>query len=157
MKAKILTKTRYLLVFVLIAVIALTVFPTVVDGGSAEQVQAFVTRFYEQCLNRPPDQGGLDEWVSRLLNGSKTFITLAAAADFHRFHLAGLIAKIVHHLLLDGQSVAVPAGHVGCVEPGHLLGLHDEILEQFVQCVAGVEFTVRVWRAIVKDVFLPSL
>ncbi len=82
MKGKILTKARYLLVFILVAVIALTVFPTFADGGSAEQVQAFVTRFYEQCLNRPPDQGGLEEWVSRLLNGSKTGADVAEGFVF---------------------------------------------------------------------------
>jgi len=33
-------------------------------------VEAFVTRFYQQCLNRGPDQLGLNNWVNGLNNGS---------------------------------------------------------------------------------------
>jgi hypothetical protein len=36
------------------------------------QIEAFVTRFYEQCLGRFPDTAGLDGWVSDLLDGSRT-------------------------------------------------------------------------------------
>ncbi len=82
MKRKVLTKTKYLLIFILIATLTLTIFPTLVDGGSAEQVQAFVTRFYVECLNRQPDKGGLDEWVSRLLNGSRTGADVAEGFVF---------------------------------------------------------------------------
>ena len=35
-------------------------------------VEAFVTRFYQLCLDRSPDPDGLDGWVSGLLNGSLT-------------------------------------------------------------------------------------
>lgn len=82
MKRKVLTKAKYLLIFILVATLALTVFPTMVNGGQAEQVQAFVTRFYVQTLNRQPDQGGLDEWVSRLLNGSRTGADVAEGFVF---------------------------------------------------------------------------
>ena len=34
-------------------------------------VDDFVTRFYQQCLNREPDQSGLDGWVNALLDGSQ--------------------------------------------------------------------------------------
>jgi len=37
-----------------------------------EQVAAFVTRFYEQCLDRAPDQLGLDYWVNRLVSVQTT-------------------------------------------------------------------------------------
>ena len=37
-------------------------------------MRAFVRRFYQQCLNREPDQGGWDNWTSalvkRLLSGA---------------------------------------------------------------------------------------
>lgn len=72
MLRKILLKTKYFLIVVLVGVLVLTLFPTILDGGSAEQVQSFVTRFYVQCLGRQPDIEGLNEWVGRLLNGSKT-------------------------------------------------------------------------------------
>ena len=35
-------------------------------------VRDFVTRFYQQCLGRSPDQTGLDGWVSNLLSGVRT-------------------------------------------------------------------------------------
>ena len=37
-------------------------------GGT--DVEAFVTRFYQQCLGREPDSAGLDGWVNGLLDGS---------------------------------------------------------------------------------------
>jgi PKD repeat protein len=35
-------------------------------------VEAFVTRFYQLCLGRNPDQAGLEGWTTALLDGSKT-------------------------------------------------------------------------------------
>ena len=40
--------------------------------NASELVEDFVTRFYQQCLNREPDQAGLDGWVNALTNGSLT-------------------------------------------------------------------------------------
>jgi hypothetical protein len=39
---------------------------------SLAQVQAFVTRFYQQCLQREPDSGGLNDWTNHLINQTKT-------------------------------------------------------------------------------------
>ena len=36
----------------------------------ATQVQAFVTRLYDKCLGRQPDEAGLQDWSNRLINGS---------------------------------------------------------------------------------------
>ena len=72
MKKFLRSKAGYLLVFTVIAVLIATIFPTTLSGGSGEQVQAFVTRFYVHCLNRQPDPGGLDAWVQSLLSGAKT-------------------------------------------------------------------------------------
>lgn len=82
MLRKILSKTKYFLIVVLVGVLVLTLFPTILDGGSAEQVQSFVTRFYVQCLGRQPDTEGLNEWVGRLLNGSKTGADVAEGFVF---------------------------------------------------------------------------
>ncbi len=38
--------------------------------GARSDVEAFVTRFYQQCLGRDPDQSGLDGWVNALSDGS---------------------------------------------------------------------------------------
>lgn len=79
---KIFSKAKYIFLGVLVAVLVITLFPTTITGGSEEQVQAFVTRFYEQCLERQPDPGGLSEWVGRLLNGSKTGADVAEGFVF---------------------------------------------------------------------------
>jgi LCP family protein required for cell wall assembly len=82
MLRKIFSKTKYPFLAVLISVLVITLFPTTVSGGSEEQVQAFVIRFYEQCLERQPEPGGLSEWVGSLLNGSKTGADVAEGFVF---------------------------------------------------------------------------
>lgn len=39
----------------------------------------FVTRFYQECLGREPDSGGLDHWVNSLEDGTKAGDELAEA------------------------------------------------------------------------------
>jgi hypothetical protein len=39
---------------------------------ATDPVVDFVTRFYQLCLDRDPDQGGLDDWVSSLKDGSRS-------------------------------------------------------------------------------------
>ncbi len=41
------------------------------------QVRQFVRRFYQQCLSREPDEGGIATWTQGLLNGSMFGRTLA--------------------------------------------------------------------------------
>ena len=38
--------------------------------GARTDVEAFVTRFYQQCLGREPDAPGLEGWVNALIAGS---------------------------------------------------------------------------------------
>ncbi len=45
-------------------------------------VEAFVTRFYQQCLSREPDTGGLEHWADSLNNGDKTGAELATSFVF---------------------------------------------------------------------------
>ncbi|HEY4696101.1 MAG TPA: DUF4214 domain-containing protein [Candidatus Hydromicrobium sp.] len=82
MVRKILSRIRYFLMIVLVGILVITLFPTALNGGSAEQMQSFVTRFYVQCLGRQPDAGGLNEWVGCLLNGSKTGADVAEGFIF---------------------------------------------------------------------------
>ena len=44
------------------------------DAASARytQVRGFVRRFYQQCLGREPDAGGIETWTTALLEGSRT-------------------------------------------------------------------------------------
>jgi len=46
--------------------------PSYVNAANSEQVGQFVSRFYQICLERQPDQAGLNEWVDMLLDGTKT-------------------------------------------------------------------------------------
>src|SRR3972149_1564769 len=82
MVRKILSRARYFLIVVLVGILVITLFPTTLNGGSAEQVQGFVTRFYVQCLGRQPDTVGLNEWAGRLLNGSQTGADVAEGFIF---------------------------------------------------------------------------
>ena len=82
MRKRILPKWKFIAVFTVIAALLVTIMPAVLTGGNSEQVQAFVSRFYVQCLNRQPDQAGLEEWVGRLLNGSKTGADVAQGFVF---------------------------------------------------------------------------
>jgi len=72
MKGKIVGKMKYLAIFVLIIVLVAILSPSYINAGTADQVQTFVTRFYVHCLGRQPDQTGLNQWVTSLLDGSKT-------------------------------------------------------------------------------------
>lgn len=36
------------------------------------KIRQFVTRLYQVCLDREPDEGGLDSWTSELINGTRT-------------------------------------------------------------------------------------
>ncbi len=88
MAKRILYTIRYFTIMALIGILFITLFPGGLDGGSAEQVQSFVTRFYVQCLGRQPDTGGLNEWVGRLMNGSKTGADVAEGFVFSKEFLA---------------------------------------------------------------------
>jgi peptidoglycan/xylan/chitin deacetylase (PgdA/CDA1 family) len=75
-------KIKYFLVLALTLFIFSSVFPMSgtlkpLFADSASDVNAFVTRFYQQCLDRQPDAGGLAGWVNTLLNHSITGATVA--------------------------------------------------------------------------------
>ena len=49
-----------------------------------DQVVEFVTRLYRVCLDREPDEGGLNDWVSRLKSGKITGIKAAQGFIFSK-------------------------------------------------------------------------
>ncbi len=57
-----------LMVFVAVLVISLLI-PSTLFADSGSNVEAFVTRFYQQCLGRGPDPEGLQNWVGHLNSG----------------------------------------------------------------------------------------
>lgn len=79
-------------------------------------------------------------------------VLAAGLADGEGVHLQLFAAQLLVYLDLDRQAVAVPAGDVGGVETGHGLGLDDKILDALVECVAKVDGSIGVRRAIVQDV-----
>jgi hypothetical protein len=42
-----------------------------------DPVKAFVARFYQECLDRSPDNGGLNGWADKLASGAKTGANVA--------------------------------------------------------------------------------
>lgn len=42
------------------------------NDDTSDEVETFVTRFYKLCLDRNPDQTGLNGWVTTLLTGTPT-------------------------------------------------------------------------------------
>src|SRR5450830_1846727 len=76
-------KIKYFFVLALTLLIFASVFPMLsvskpLFADSTSDVNAFVTRFYQQCLNRQPDAVGLSGWVNALLNHSITGATAAS-------------------------------------------------------------------------------
>jgi peptidoglycan/xylan/chitin deacetylase (PgdA/CDA1 family) len=76
-------KIKYFFVLSLTLLIFASVFPMLsvskpLFADSTSDVNAFVTRFYQQCLDRQPDPEGLSGWVNALLNRSITGATVAS-------------------------------------------------------------------------------
>ncbi|MCG9479831.1 MAG: LCP family protein [Actinomycetia bacterium] len=63
---------RYAVIFLSVVLVVGMLTPVTLNAGTSEQVQAFVSRFYVNCLGRQPDRAGLNEWVNRLMTGTKT-------------------------------------------------------------------------------------
>lgn len=75
MKCKIarLKKTwKYCAIFISIIILIGLFSPAYINAGNNSQLNAFVTRFYQLCLDRQPDTAGLNKWVQDLLSGAKT-------------------------------------------------------------------------------------
>lgn len=61
-------KIQFKIVIIALLVFCLTVASTPVFAARSD-VEDFVTRFYQQCLDRSPDAAGLDYWVDLLMEG----------------------------------------------------------------------------------------
>ena len=75
-------KIKYFFILILTLIVFVSVFPIFNTSRAAyadttTDVTAFVTRFYQQCLGREPDAGGLAGWVNALLNRSISGATVA--------------------------------------------------------------------------------
>ena len=63
---------------------------------------------------------------------------------------AGL-ADFLFDLVLDGQTVAVPARHIGCIKTHEPAGFDDHILENLVDRMTDVNAAVGIGRTVVKN------
>ena len=68
-----------------------------------------------------------------------------------------LVAEGTQRLQLNGQAVGVIAGHVGCLEAGHVLIADDDVLDDLVQRRTHVDIAVGIRRAVVQDVLRLAL
>ena len=65
-----------------------------------------------------------------------------------------LLARLADHAFyfqFDGQTVAIPARHIGGVETGEALGLDDDVFEDLVDRVTDVNAAVCIGGAIVQN------
>ena len=69
-------------VFTAVILVIIFLAPSFLYADSASDVSAFVTRFYQTCLNRQPDPGGLAGWTNGLLSGSLTGAQVAGGFIF---------------------------------------------------------------------------
>ncbi len=119
------------------------------EGRRHRHVRIVVVRQRQQSLHLPrlqldvllrvflafaPDRGAAGPLVEGL-----ELLDLAALHEFG------------HHLVLDGQPVAVPARRVWHVEAQHAPGADHEVLEALVHQVPEVDGSVRVRGAVVED------
>ena len=77
-------KWRYLVIVLTIIILIGLISPSYISAGNNSQLQAFVTRFYQLCLDRQPDAAGLNTWVGDLLSGRKTGADVAKGFVFSK-------------------------------------------------------------------------
>ena len=59
--------------------------------------------------------------------------------------------SVFNNRMLDWQTVCIPTRNVASIMTSHSLVFHDDILQRFVEGMTDMQFTVRIWRAIMQD------
>ncbi len=80
----------------------------------------------------------------------------ALLAEGFEIDLFTRLADLLLDIVLDGQTVAVPAGHIGRVISRQDPRLDDDVLEHLVDRVTDVNVAIGVGRAIVKNEFVAT-
>ena len=83
-------------------------------------------------------------------------VIAAGLAEGFVIHLHTGFADFLLHLVFDGQAVAIPAGHIGCVIAHETAGFHDHVFQDLVDRMPDVNAAVGVGRAIVQDELFPA-
>ncbi len=114
-------------------------------GGSTETdatVNGFVTRMYQQCLSRNPDQAGLDGWVGQLEGGYMDGSDIAEQFVFSQEMLSKNLSdtefvKILYRSMMGREADAAGLdGWVGQLQGGYMT--RSEVTKAFVE---SKEFT----------------
>jgi hypothetical protein len=69
MKNKTLKKVTTLVTALALSVSVLVAAPTTAKAADEAGINSFVTRMYDVCLGRTPDEAGLNDWSSQLVSG----------------------------------------------------------------------------------------
>ena len=77
-------------------------------------------------------------------------IGVAGGAEVRHAHGLAVELLLLDDGALDGHTVVIPAGDIGCVPATHGVGPDDDVLQGLVQGVAHVEAAVGERRAVVK-------
>ena len=113
-----------------------------VNAPDRQKINSFVTRMYEQCLSREPDQAGLDGWAGQLDNGSMNGATIAQAFVFSNEMLDKNLSdaefvKVLYRSMMGREAdKAGLAGWVSQLRGGYMS--RSEVTEAFVE---SIEFT----------------
>ena len=107
-----------------------------------QQINSFVTRMYEQCLSRDPDEAGLAGWVEQLMTGQMNGAQIAEAFVFSNEMLDKNLSdaefvKVLYRSMMGREAdEAGLKGWVSQLQGGYLS--RSEVTEAFVE---STEFT----------------
>ena len=121
------------------------------EAGEAAQDLAFVGRIHRAVFRSPVGEDAQALELAALLldvGGGEFGAGLAHAEGVERL-LLGL--EFLHHLVLDRETMAVPARDVRRAETAHGLVAQDGVLEQLVERGADVHVSVGEGRSVVED------
>ncbi len=87
------------------------------------------------------------------LNVNEPFrISPAMPPDFHLGQSRFPRSQLAINLVFDGQTVAVPTGHIDRVETAHLTAFHNHIFKNLVKGRTQVNIPVCIGRTIMEDI-----
>ena len=127
------------------------------EPGKTPKLLGFVAPVHGQVGTVPVADGAqplaVDALAVHLLGGELA----AGFSKLSRIEPVAQLAEAAFDLVLDGQTVAVPAGYVGGVVPGERAGLDDDVLEHLVERVPQVNVAVGIGRSVMQHEQRPAL
>ena len=121
------------------------------EAGEATEDLAFVGGVHRAVFRSPVGEDAEALELAALLldvGGGEFGAGLADAEGVERL-LLGL--ELLHHLMLDRKTVAVPTRHVRRPEATHGLITEDGVLQELIEGGADVHIAVREGRSVVED------